>query len=78
MVRKLDEALDEVGRLRVSESDARLRMDILTDKIRTIERSVDTVTMLRATKLARWTGPPRRLAGRVRRRLKPPPPGAHT
>lgn len=78
LTRRLDEALDEIGRLRVSESDARLRMDILTGRIRDLESAVDTVTMLRASKIARWTGPPRRVVRRVRRRLKPPPPGPHT
>jgi SAM-dependent methyltransferase len=79
LTRQLDEALDEIGRLRVSESDARLRMDILTDRIRDLESAVDTVTMLRASKIVRWTGPPRRMARRVRRKIKPPPPdSAHT
>ena len=76
--RRLDEALDEVGRLRVSESDARLRMDILTGRIRDLERAVDTVTMLRASKIVRVIGPPRRLARRIRRKIKPPPSGPHT
>lgn len=76
--RRLDEALDEVGRLRVSESDARLRMDILTGRIRDLESAVDTVTMLRASKLVRVIGPPRRVVRSIRRRIKPPPPGPHT
>lgn len=74
LLRRVDEALDEVGRLRVSESDARLRLDILHAKLIDLEASSDMIAMMRASKVVRWTRPARHAVRRVRHRGKTPPP----
>jgi SAM-dependent methyltransferase len=68
LTRHLDEALDEVARLRVSESDARLRLDILHAKTRDLEASSDMIAMMRASRIVRLTRPVRHAVRRVRRR----------
>lgn len=73
--RRLDEALDEIGRLRVSESDARLRLDILHAKVRDLEASSDAIAMMRASRIVRWTRPLRHATRRVRRRGTDPDAG---
>jgi 2-polyprenyl-3-methyl-5-hydroxy-6-metoxy-1,4-benzoquinol methylase len=71
--RRIDEALDEVARLRVSESDARLRLDILHSKVRDLEASSDMVAMMRASRIVRATRPLRHAVRRLRQRGTAPP-----
>jgi len=66
--RRLDEVLDEVGRLRVSEAEARLHMAVLTTKVMDLEGAADAIAMMRMSRIVRWTRPVRHAVRRLRPR----------